>query len=433
MTNRRKIAWLCLLLAAPAPLVWGNGLNLNSLGSRALSMGGAFAAVADDFSAVFWNPAGAAGFRFRTFGFYGTDIIPSGSYRLELLPLTVDATTSLKHYLGGLGAYYQPVGRGLVAGLAVYTPSGLGAAWPGEDFAPVTAGRPYNWSSRIGLITVSPVLAWRIDETFSVGAAINANFGAFDVQTHAGVVPLPAGAGEFDLGQYKESLDGFGWGATFGVLVAPPGGRYRLGLTVRTPSRVRFSGEASISNLLLLDEPDVSDLEREVVFPLWIAAGAAYRPIDRLLLSADVHWTRWSSLGRIDGEFADPAWAPLIGLAGKDSLLLDWRNTAQLRVGAEYALTPALALRAGYYRDPSPAPDRTMNVLLPSADFNVLTLGLGYALDELRLDFGLEYLAGAARTVDFAKTVTDPLWETAMPGTYDFSIWVPNVSVSYRF
>lgn len=35
-----------------------NGLNLNGLGSKAISMGGAFIGQADDYSAVFWNPAG---------------------------------------------------------------------------------------------------------------------------------------------------------------------------------------------------------------------------------------------------------------------------------------------------------------------------------------------------------------------------------------
>lgn len=57
-------------------LAIANGLNLNSLGSRALAMGGAFVGLADDFSAIYWNPAGIAQFDKQYFGFYGTDIIP---------------------------------------------------------------------------------------------------------------------------------------------------------------------------------------------------------------------------------------------------------------------------------------------------------------------------------------------------------------------
>jgi long-subunit fatty acid transport protein len=37
----------------------------NGAGARALGMGGAFAAVADDASAVYWNPAGLSGLEKR--------------------------------------------------------------------------------------------------------------------------------------------------------------------------------------------------------------------------------------------------------------------------------------------------------------------------------------------------------------------------------
>ncbi len=45
-----------------------NGLNLNGLGSRAVAMGGAFVALANDISAVYWNPAGIALFDQTTAG-----------------------------------------------------------------------------------------------------------------------------------------------------------------------------------------------------------------------------------------------------------------------------------------------------------------------------------------------------------------------------
>jgi len=38
--------------------LFSNGLNLNSVGSKSSAMGTAFIGLADDFSAVFFNPAG---------------------------------------------------------------------------------------------------------------------------------------------------------------------------------------------------------------------------------------------------------------------------------------------------------------------------------------------------------------------------------------
>ena len=74
-----------------------------------------------------------------------------------------------------------------------------------------------------------------------------------------------------------------------------------------------------------------------------------------------------------------------------------------------------------------------MNVLIPSYDFNVLTFGVGYATGNLQLDFGIEYLMGSERSVDYIKTLNDPEWADAMPGAYGMKLLVPNLSIGYKF
>ncbi len=432
----KRTGALIVGLALVASLAGANGLNLNSLGTRALTMGGAFVGLANDFSAVFWNPAGAGFFKTKTFGFYGTDMIPSGTYKFAIpLPnssslTVVDAKTNAKHYLGALGAYYHPVSENLVVGLGVYTPSGLGADWNGTDFANLTLDKTYDWTSLIGVVTISPLIAYRVNDMISVGATLNINYGVFDIATHAGSAETQFG--ELDLGQYEESLSGWGLGATFGVLVKPSD-MFSLGLTVKTPFTVKLKGEAKISNLPLLKLNGQSDLDREVNWPMWIAAGVAFKPIPKLTLTGDFQYTQWSTIDTIEAAYKDSFWSVFMASADKDRMVMEWGNKSQLRFGAEYALSPALALRAGYYWDPAPAPDKTMNVLIPSYDFNVLTFGVGYATGNLQLDFGLEYLMGSERSVDYLKTLVDPEWMDAMPGVYGMKILVPNLSISYRF
>ena len=63
MTFAMKTRSIRLAAAALLALAWtadASAQEFETLGTRAAGMGGAFVAVADDASAVFWNPAGLA-------------------------------------------------------------------------------------------------------------------------------------------------------------------------------------------------------------------------------------------------------------------------------------------------------------------------------------------------------------------------------------
>ncbi len=429
MMRKTLTAALAAIFLLPA-LAAANGLNLNGLGSRSQAMGGAYVGVADDFSAVFWNPAGAAGFRLTTYGFYATDLLPRATFNMSIRPdiiyvpedppPTVDARTKKANYLGFLGAYYKPIGDKVVVGLGIGTPSGLGTKWNGEDFTDLSGGTAYDWSSKIGVFSFSPLVAVRVSDRISVGATVNVNYGNFNLKMPAGSADL--GEGAVDLGQYEENMNGWGIGATLGVLVKPLD-TLSVGLTVRTPSTLTFKGSALMSYLSMYELPDTSGLERKITLPLWIAGGIAFRPVPRLLLSADVQWTQWSKLDRITTDYLDAAWDAIMTGSGNDVRVLDWADKAQVRLGAEYMLNDSTALRAGYYNDPAPGPLSTLNVLLPTFTYNVLCVGVGRTIGALQLDFGLEYLAGADRTL---QTEVHDI-------AYGMHIVVPSVSVSYKF
>jgi long-chain fatty acid transport protein len=437
MIKKSTVLAVLALLFGLSSLALANGLNLNSLGSRALAMGGAFVGLADDYSAIFWNPAGMTHFSTRYLGFYGTDVIPSGSYKLEVptelgLVTLVDAKTETRHYLSGLAAYYHPINEYLVAGIGVYVPSGLGTVWDGDDFTAVSDNAAYEWESRIGLVTIAPAMAYKINDMISVGAALNINYGMFSLKTHAGTAELAEPPYELDLGQYEDNLKGWGFGVTLGVQVKA-NEMLSFGATIRTPSKIKFSGESSISNLDLLGLKEKSDSEREVTWPWWIAAGVAFRPMEGLILTGDLQWTEWSRINEIETKYIDPFWALFMTASGDDVRPMRWKDALQVRFGAEYMLRENLALRGGYYYDPTPAPNQTLNVLLPSYTFNAFTLGLGYNLNGLAIDFGFELLLGKGREVDYAKVLFDEAYESAQPGVYKMKIFVPNISISYKF
>src|SRR3972149_7235432 len=58
---KRILTSMCIFLLCLLPgLVWASGIAVPGLGDKATSMGGAFRALANDWSAAWWNPAGLA-------------------------------------------------------------------------------------------------------------------------------------------------------------------------------------------------------------------------------------------------------------------------------------------------------------------------------------------------------------------------------------
>ncbi len=409
-----KVLTLILLFSVG---LWANGLNLNSLGSRAQSMGGAYVSVADDPSAIFWNPAGIGQFSEKTVGVYVSGIMPSGSYEFSLLGVNAEYS---KTYVAGLFGVYFPLTDKLTLGLAVYTPSGLGTDWNGEDFAPLSGGNSLKWGSKVGVLTISPVLAYRISDKFFLGVSLNANYGMMDLNTSAGTY------------QYSESGKGWGYGATLGILVKPTD-KLSLGLSMKTASKVSLSGDITMevmrvySALLGTEIPTTSGFTRDITWPMWVGAGISFRPVDKLLLSADIQWTQWSKEDVIVTDYENSLWKLLFSTTPQkeEEMVLHWKDTTQIRFGAEYMVSETIAVRAGYYMDPSPAPDETMNVLLPSFDFNVITFGIGINQKGYSLDLGVEYLMGKERNIAPS--------EHNMPGVYKMNILAPSVSFTYKF
>ncbi|MDH4272568.1 MAG: outer membrane protein transport protein, partial [Candidatus Aminicenantes bacterium] len=158
--RKKHLSMMICILLLPA-FSEANGLNLNGLGSRALSMGGAFVAVANDFSAIYWNPAGAALFDRPLAGFQVFDLIPTETYRYAPY---IDAKSNPAHVFGGLVSYYQPVNSRVVVGFGISTPSGMGGEWNIDDFAPYSGGIIYKWASKIGFVSFSPLVAVKISD-----------------------------------------------------------------------------------------------------------------------------------------------------------------------------------------------------------------------------------------------------------------------------
>jgi long-chain fatty acid transport protein len=434
----KKIVRLSLTLALAAVLTTGlfaNGLNLNGFGARSAAMGGAFVGLANDYTAVYWNPAGLALLKQPTFGLTGDILIPKATYTLG----AYEMSTKSKMYPAGLLGFFTPIGENIVVGVGAYTLSGLGAAWentgleaalvspyPPSAFTPPLT--PSKWESFIGSITLAPSIAVKLSDMLYLGATFNINYGFFKTDqwgTYVALSPTapPPGAVAapllVNLGQQTLNVKGWGFGATFGLLIKPADW-ISFGATYRTQSKMNLSGTTEIENIGLLGMESESNTKMSVVSPMWLAGGVAVKPMDKLTLTFDAQYTNWSKLQEIAVEFEDPYWAA--GMGEDAALLLNWANKTQLRFGAEYDLG-TFAIRGGYYHDPAPAPDATLNILVPSFTYDSITGGFGFKSGGLKVDLALEYLMGKDRAIA-------PSGDN-LPGLYQMNILVPMFALSF--
>jgi len=436
----KKVLSLFVLLVF-ASLAFANGVSLNSPGTRAISMGGAYIAHVNDYSTPYWNPGGLVNVSGMQATIFITDIIPSATYKYEyaLAGINVNAKSKAQHLIAPNAAFLWKcmLYDKLHLGLSLIVPAGLGVEWDGKELADITGGTAYDWSSSIQVINISLSGAMKFGDKLNAGLAFHLVNGSMAMDKPA-KAQVPSSPPTYVYAQYSETSDGWGYGLGFGAQYMLTE-KLTLGAALRTKMTVKFEGEAE-NPLLAATGSTKSDFDRDITWPLWIGGGAAYKLNEKLLLAFDAQWSQWEETEeQLVAEYDNALWESTLAANGNNTIHLNWKSQVQLRLGAEYLMNEKLALRAGFYLDPAPGPDETQTILIPNTDFTGLCFGFGYKINEkLSCDFGFEYLIGAEREIDPADVMLNPLNPDpynplGMAGKHGLSIAVPSIAVTDKF
>lgn len=406
-----KIIVTIILFAMMATSSFANGLSLNSIGPKALGMGGAMIGLADDYTAIYWNPAGITQLQSVQIGVFAMDIIPTGTYKYDAAG--IDATTKTNHYISPNIMAYIPLLKGdLTIGVGAFVPAGLGAEWDGAELAPLGAGTEFKWSNKIAVFNISPAIAYKFNDMISVGAALNIHYAMLDMER-----PDDLNEDHIMDTQYDESSTGIGFGVSLGALIKATDW-LSVGVSFKTKNTAVMTGDANMSPMG--GEEITSKFERDLAWPMWLGGGVAIKPIENLTITIDAQWSNWSeSLESIETEYTD--WSRI------DTMHMNWEDALQIRFGIQYDISDKLAVRGGVYHDPAPAPDETMNIIFPSNTYLGLTFGTSYKFtDAIAVDFAFEYLMGDDREIE-------PIYPDAMPGIHHMDIIAVGVGLTYTF
>jgi len=381
--NLRTVPALLLLAFSGA----ASAAAFQLLEQNASGLGNAYAgsaAVADNASTIFFNPAGMSELGNGIQLSAGvTGVGPSYEYRDQF---GVKSGGDAGGWAAVPNAYLSgQVTKDLFLGLGISAPFGLAteydAGWVGASKA---------LKSEIRTININPSVAYRFSDKVSFGFGLN--YQSIDGElTKTGVI-LKA--------------DDTSWGWNAGVLfnLSPA---MRVGLSYRSP--VKYTLEGTLNGAL----PVKADLKLPDTFILSVWQQVS----DRWEAMGDLSYTRWNSIQSLDV------------LRSSDSFLLSseafrYENSWRFAWGASYKATDRAKLKFGIAFDRTPVRDDYRSPRVP--DNNRLWLSLGgqwNAGSYGKFDLGYTYLY-----------VIDPtISQGVLQGKYDASAHLIGVQYSVGF
>jgi long-chain fatty acid transport protein len=374
-------------LALPSAAL-ASGFSIFEQGAKASAMGGAFAAIADDPSAMFYNVAGIAYQRDLAATVGATMITFNNEFRGGEYEFPGPGTSAFyeNHTFVIPNAYAViPIGENLTAGLASFTAFGLRTDW--EDGARFP-GRFISQDANLKSASVQPSLAWKTtDDRFAIGAGLEYRISSLSLErNNAAVNPFTQRI--VDVAHARlESDHSSGIGYNVGLMFRPSE-QWRFGFQYRSDMDIDYEGDATFQQISTgnaqLDAivarqlPPDQEISTTLRFPGFIT-GAVATKVGAWDVEFDLVYATWSRFDRLQVEFEQTPAANL-------DIIENYEDSMSYRLGGNRSVTDRWDVRLGALYDETPQPVEVVGPLLPDSNRVGITFGLGYRGEHWRVD-----------------------------------------------
>ncbi len=412
------------------------GFRIEAHGAKAMGMNGAFAAQADDPSAIYYNPAGITQLEGTQVQFgitfihaTGSDFEPfAGQFSLAADSVTPVAASSadIPGKTFSLPTFFitKKVSDRTSIGFGTYTPFGLQLDWPDDwDGRNITTFNEIK-SNYLDFVVAHDVLPW-----WSVSGGLAYVRSSVKLsRTSYGLTVVPNTEGFIDF-----EAQGWGWTYDLGTNVRL-GDRVRLGAAYRHQAVIEYSGD--FNAFVDAGGPQFLSAAATTTIPLpsTFVVGIAYKPTDWWTVEADWDYTHWSSFKDLSLIIpSQPAIQAGLGLQSPYPNR-QWENTQNYRIGTQFQVSEPLALRLGYAYINTPIPAETIDPILPDADRSSFAAGFGYQINKnWTFDFAYEYQYFHERTKDNTVLLLAPQPGLRANGTYNTDAHIFVTQLKYVF
>jgi len=491
--KRASFITALLISACSFTSLFAAGVDLTGVGARATALGGNYRAVSDDWSAMFWNPAGMAFSKGWKVGASLEFVTPVVGYtpKFSLAGQQFSATSSQEienepktFTIPAAGIYYS--NEKFAAGLAFWAPFGLGAKWDLLNTQTYNNKYPeYDFEDDLMIVAVQPTVAYRVSDKFSLG--LGASLTLADIMIRkpnftpnpyiynqsinalvSAAFPAAALSSPFDhlLTETELQGDGMSFGVNLGAMykITPC---LNFGASMRFYNDIPLEGTVTATNYFA-NLPAVHGAVQAAVVPTLTAlknagqitqqqfdvlanyySGAVVPHIPETDVKADMPLPMnigagiaYTGVPRLLVT-ADVAWSQwsawdVIDINDTDgnpisALVQNWEDGIRAGVGLEYNVGFGF-LRGAYYTEPRAAVNETMTPAIPDANRrHVANIGFELPVGPLRLHASYEKIFIGELSVDEWNLRPDNSGYENQAGDYKMDINNFMVGMDYQF
>lgn len=386
------------LLALTSSLAHASAFQIweqNGAGTGDYHAGGA--AIANDASTIFYNPAGLTRIhKLSVVG--GAAAIPTkmefrGASKTKLptgiipIPIANDSGTAdgggfrTSSNVAPFGYIAAPVNDRITVGIGVATPFGLTT-----DYSRNSVAAAYGTKTQMKDLDFMPSIGIKLNQHWSVGLGLDFNHldATFNNDIHDE---------NFTKDEFKSDNSGSatGWGAHAGILYQPTH-HTRIGLTYHSPVHYDISGTSKgfqyDSNGKLKKHVENDHLKSSVTFPAFTMLSIYHDFTSKWAGMFSATYTQW----HVFDELKLKNVANVVkghGTFEPITIPQDFSNTLNLALGTHYQINHMWTLKGGVGYDMTPTDDDARNLRLPDSTRVAASLGAHLQVNQhVGLDLG---------------------------------------------
>lgn len=418
---------------------------LDASGSSAGNSYAGAAAIAEDASTIYFNPAGMSYLKGSQL-VLGMHVISVDGHFTKTSATSAVGTPTTGGDGGQIGSdapipnfyYSRELNPNMSFGIGVNAPFGLRVRYDNT-----WVGRYQATNSELKAININPSMSWKVSDSVSLGAGLNMqyfkadlvksiDFGSICFGSLGAAAPAVCGPIGF-LPQQKDGearLSGhdWAWGVNLGALFQISkdtrlGVAYRSSITHKLKGDVQYTIPANLPAPIAASKSfTATTVNTTVKVPEFLELSLVSQINPKVTLMGDITWNRWSRLQELRVNFdngAPPSVTPE-----------KWSNSFRYSVGMNYQFSEAFKFRTGLAYEQAGIQDDLRTPVLPDNNRRWIALGGNYRFSKNdSIDFA--YAHGFIR--DSGINHSEPPVGGTIVGKYSVNVNIYSLQYNHQF